>query len=171
MQIKSWTVLCTNRCGMQSILLRFHLKGKTHHATREGSKIKQKFAEHNDAFVELMETKVAPERWLPWQRSNKIFLLLFSLANLRDACQIKWQLMHKKKVNRKTRWYHVVTLNSISYIKSVCQKIMKVNMNMQSPDGKKCLQKMQFLEAKNNFNKNNLLFFIKNSDCLVVQDN
>lgn len=48
---------------------------------------------------------------------------------------------------------------------------MKVNMNMQSPDGKKCLQKMQFLEAKNNFNKNNLLFFIKNSDCLVVQDN
>lgn len=95
-QIKSWTVLCTNRCGMQSILLRFRLKGQTHHATREGSKIKQKFAEHNDAFVELMETKVAPERWLPWQRSNKIFLLLFSLANLRDACQIKWQLMHKK---------------------------------------------------------------------------
>lgn len=65
-----------------------------------------------------------------------------------------------KKVNTKTRWYHVVTLNSISYIKSVCQKIMKVNMNMQSPDGKKCLQKLQFLEAKNYFNKNNLLFFL-----------
>lgn len=153
------TVLCTNRCGMQSILLRFHLKGQTHHATRKGSKIKQKFAEHNDAFVELMETKVAPERWLPWQRSNKIILLLFSLANLRDACQIKWQLMYKKKVNRKTRWYHVVTLNSFSYIKSVCQKIMKVNMNMQSPDGKKCLQKMHFLKAKKLFQQKQLIFF------------
>lgn len=159
MQIKSWTVLCTNRCGMQSILLRFHLKGQTHHATREGSKIKQKFAEHNDAFVELMETKVAPERWLPWQRSNKIILLLFSLANLRDACQIKWQLMYKKKVNRKTRWYHVVTLNSFSYIKSVCQKIMKVNMNMQSPDGKKCLQKNAFSGGKILFQQKQLTFF------------